>query len=264
MDINKLKKAVNKTGFLAELEAGRCFLENNWDIKQNFYYFDSTEKKERELDILASFTRPLPDKSYKVSVSLFCDIKKITDNRSWVIFSTEKNKHDQRYDYLKITSAYPKTVNRETVESISKNTLSQIQKYPRIGRTYSVMSEKGKHEEDQIFTAIKASTKALKYYYGIENQSNIISRNQDIRNNIVFKIMEPVIILKGLLYEIYLDKENKKCYKEVKSSIIAYNNICDNVISENYLIEIVVIDELANFLKEKKRWLQNIIDEIYD
>ena len=61
-----------------------------------------------------------------------------------------------------------------------------------------------------------------------------------------------------------MDKENKECYNEVKSSIIAYNNICDNVISENYLIEIVTIDELDNFLKEKKRWLQNLIDEIYD
>jgi len=260
MDINKLKKAVNKTGFLAELEAGRCFSENNWDVKQNFYYIDSAEKKERELDMLAtSLARPIDYKSYQVSLSLFCDVKKITDNKSWVIFSTEKNQHDQRYDYLKIVSKLTEPINSEIV----KNTLSQTKKYPRIGRTYSVISDKGKHGEDQIFTAIKASIKALKYYYGIENQINV-TVGQNIRKNIVLKIMEPVIILKGSLYEIYLNEQNKECYEESKSLIIAYNNICDNVIAENYLIEIVTIDELDNFLKEKKRWLQSLANDIFD
>ena len=260
MSIDKLKEAVNKTGFLAELEAGRCFLENNWDVKQNFYYFDSAEKKERELDILASLTRPFDNKSSKASISLFCDVKKITDNKSWVIFTTERNQHDQRYDYSKIVSKFTQIINSEIVKN---TTLSQAKKYPKIGRTYSVISDKGKHEEDQIFTAIKASTNALKYYYGIENQINV-TVGQNIRNNIVLKIMEPVIILKGLLYEIYLDKENKARYEEVKRSIIAYNNICDNVIGENYLIEIVTIDELDNFLKEKQGWLQYLINDIFE
>jgi hypothetical protein len=261
MDINKLKKVVNKTGFLAELEAGRCFLENKWDVKQNFYYFDNAEKKERELDVLASLTRPFDNKYSKASISLFCDVKKITDNKSWVIFTTERNQHDQRYDYLKIISKFTELTNKEIVKN---TTLSQAKKYPKIGRTYSVISDKSKYEEDQIFTAIKASTNALKYYYGIENQNKAIIGNQNIRNNIVLKIMEPVIILKGSLYEIYLDKDNKECYEEVKRSIIAYNNICDNVIGENYLIEIVTIDELDNFLKEKKSWLQYLINDIFD
>jgi hypothetical protein len=256
MNIDKLKEAVNKTGFLAELEAGRCFLENNWDVKQNFYYFDSAEKKERELDILASLTRLFDNKSSKASISFFCDVKKITNDKSWVIFTTERNQHDQRYDYLKIISKLSELINKE----ILKNILGQAKKYPRIGRTYSAISDKGKHEEDQIFTAIKSSTKALKYYYGIENQSNAIIGNQNIRNNIVLKIMEPLIILKGSLYEIYLDKDNN----EVKRSIITYNNICDNVIGENYLIEIVTIDELDNFLKEKQSWLQYLINDIFD
>ena len=259
MNVEKLKEAVNKTGFLAELEAGRRFLENNWDVKQNFYYFDSAEKKERELDILASFVQPFDSKTSKASVSLFCDVKKINDNKSWVIFSTEKNQHDQRYDHLRIVSKFQKLTNSEIV----KNIQSQTKKYTRIGRTYSVISDKGKHEKDQIFTAIKASTNALEYYYGIENQINVtVGRN--IRNNIVLKIMEPVIILKGLLYEIYLDKENKEHYEEVKRSIITYNNICDNVIVGNYLIEIVTIDELDNFLKEKKSWLQYLAYDIFD
>ena len=76
--------------------------------------------------------------------------------------------------------------------------------------------------------------------------------------------MEPLIILKGSLYEIYLNEQNKECYEELKSLIIAYNNICDNVIVENYLIEIVTIDELDNFLKEKKRWLQSLANDIFD
>ena len=180
MDVNKLKKAVKKTGFLAELEAGRCFFENNWDVKQNFYYVDSAEKKEKELDILAtSLARPIDYKSYKVSLSLFCDVKKITDNKAWVIFSTKKNQHDQKIDSLKIISKLKKSNNIE----IAKNILRQRQKYPRIGRTYSVISEGGKYEEDQIFAAIKASTNSLKYYYGIEFQSNNNIGNKNIRNN---------------------------------------------------------------------------------
>ena len=259
MDKIKLKKAVKKTGFLAELEAGRCFLENSWDVKQNSYYVDSVEKKERELDILAtSLVRPFDAKSYQISLSLFCDVKKITDNKSWVVFSTEKNQHDQRYDYLKAVSKLTASKNIEIV----KNNLIQTKKYPRIGRTYSVISEKGQYGEDQIFTAIKASTKALKYYYGIENQINA-TVGQNIRNNIIFKIMEPLIILKGSLYEIYLNEQKKECYEERKSLIIAYNNICDNVIAENYLMEIVTIDELDNFLKEKKRWLQSLANDIF-
>jgi len=261
MDVDKLKKAVKKTGFLAELEAGRCFLENKWDVRQNFYYIDKAEKKERELDILAtSLVRPIDYKSYQVSLSLFCDVKKITDNKAWVIFSTKQNQHDQKIDFLKTISKLLKSKNIE----IAKNVLRQRQEYPRIGRTYSVISENGQYGEDQIFTAIKASTKALKYYYWIESQSNNITGNKNIRNKIILKIMEPLIILKGSLYEIYLNEQNKECYEERKSLIIAYNNICDNVIAENYLIEIVTIDELENFLKEKKRWLQFLANDIFD
>ena len=261
MDVDKLKKAVKKTGFLAELEAGRCFLENKWDVRQNFYYIDKAEKKERELDILAtSLVRPIDYKSCQVSLSLFCDVKKITDNKAWVVFSTEKNQHDQGYDYLKIVSTLTVSQNKEIV----KKTLNQTNKYPRIGRTYSVISENGQYGEDQIFAAIKASTKALKYYYWIESQSNNITGNKNIRNKIILKIMEPLIILKGSLYEIYLNEQNKECYEERKSLIIAYNNICDNVVAENYLIEIVTIDELEKFLKEKKRWLQFLANDIFD
>jgi len=261
MNVNKLKEAVNKTGFLAELEAGRCFYENNWDVKQNFYYIDSAEKKERELDILAtSLARPIDYKSYQVSLSLFCDVKKINNNKAWVIFSTKKNQHDQKIDSLKIISKLQKSKNIE----IAKNILRQRQEYPRIGRTYSVISEGGKYEEDQIFVAIKASTNSLKYYYGIELQNDNTIGNKNIRNNIILKIMGPLIILKGSLYEIYLNEQNKECYEERKSLIIAYNNICDNVIAENYLMEIVTIDELDNFLKEKKRWLQSLANDIFD
>lgn len=255
MDLKSLQKAVNMTGFLAELEAGRCFVENNWDIKQNFYYFDSSEKKEREIDILATNTaRPFDNKSYEILLSFFCDVKKITDNKAWVIFSTNRNRYDERYDYFKITSKLEVHTNKE----IAKNILNYTQKYPRIGRTYSTISAEGKNEENQIFTAIKNSTKALKYYYNIEQRTGALINNQNIRNNIILKIMAPLIILKGSLYEIYLDDQNKECYEKTNSLIITYNYICENVISENYLIEIVTIDELNNFLKDKKQWLQSI------
>jgi len=75
--------------------------------------------------------------------------------------------------------------------------------------------------------------------------------------------MEPVIILKGSLYEIYLDEQNKENYKECKSIIIAYNNICDNVVGCNYLVEIVTLNELDNFIKEKEQYLQYIANDIF-
>ena len=260
---NLIKHIKEKTGYLEELKVANIFSKAGWGIRHSNYYLDKDEEKGREIDIFAYKSELIKDDNPKESISihinLVCEVKK--SKNPWIIFSTKKSPSD---NFFGLGIYYEKNMINIIEKKIEwkSDRNSSIGSFEKIGETYCEAfinsSSKRDSNSSQIFKALTSSTKATEYFLS-ERKSNIIL-NAISHKSIEF--FEPIIIFKGQMLEAYLNDQDELELNEINHIPIIFNRISPNYDRYGYLVDVVKVEELPNYLVEKEKWFNDIIKKI--
>lgn len=245
----KVIEEIRKTGYPTELRVGNLLSRLGWNVNYNRYYFDRDEQKGREIDISAFLLSS--SKGLSIGLHLIFQVK--SSKKPWVVFSSKREIFEgggwHRLNYG----------NEVAITDLSEDELekeSSLVKISRIGRSYCECF-KSENEKKEIFEALTSVVKASEHC--LEKNKEAAKRTEKHRRYLHF--VEPVIVLDGLLYEAYISTKD-----ELKVNEIAYIPVSFGFISGaygrfgilGYLVDLLTLKELPNFLLVKKNWLDSI------
>lgn len=248
-DLNKkLIEDIRKTGYPTELKVSKIFELNNWSVKENEYFIDEDENKGREIDLRAHSNQYIDDLYYICFWSMLSvEIKK--SSKPWVIFTSNKRRTDTGgYGLLNHMHNINKDILR--YEDIMKKHPSSKQE--SIGRTEYVAFTKN---DPQIFSAVLSSTKA-----SIANH-RAAREHKEAYNETSYDAVfySPVVVIEGKLYESYLNNCNEIEVKEVNHLVYSFNYASPSYQSRQYLVDIVTLDGLEDYLTLQRAWINHML-----
>jgi len=250
----KLIQEIEKTGYPTELKVGNILTEDKWEVQYSRYYIDRDKQEGREIDITA-FTSIGESNKCIVGLHLVCEVKKSL-NKPWIVFSTEKD-YIEGSTFLKIQYS-----NKNADKLLPIKMISSIDTVSRIGRSYC-QSFKSKDYNTDIFEALTSTMKASEYL--IEKNKHPSPLVDALRKEFLYiNFVDPIIVLDGLLYEAYLNQKNKLELEETTHIPVSLGYISPAYKRQDYLVDIVTLNELPNLLIKKRKWLEDIKCSIYE
>lgn len=250
----KLKKDILRTGFPFEMEVSKILERNNWSVKNSSYYIDKDENKGREIDIISTIHQNKyiqRDLYLEVCFSLVVEIKK-TEEKPWVFFTSEVNRVEENlpldYTYSNFSSkGY--TLNRILRENIRKANA-------RLGRNfYEGFTKNG--GRDDIYKALSGTSKAT--YHALEN----CLANNDKAGDRLFHFFESVVVIKGKLFEAFLNDKGEINLEETKYIQCQFNYMSPNYISNRHkVVHVITSDYLEKFIRERKESLNGFFCDL--
>src|SRR6056297_1443809 len=96
----KIKKNVNKTGFVFEYEVTNLLENYDWQVINSRYYMDIEYKKAREIDIIAYKSKQIDKIRYYTVLIISC--KKNEKSPFWVFYTKDINKNDPNINFYPI------------------------------------------------------------------------------------------------------------------------------------------------------------------
>jgi len=171
-----------------------------------------------------------------------------------VVFSTQK-------DYIEGIIFLKMKYSNKDVDKLLSETTTSIENISRIGRSYC-QGFKSNYYNANIFEALTSTIKA---------SEDLIKRNKSpyslsilmYKDSISINFIDPIIVLDGLLYEAYLNQKNELELKETSYIPVSFGYISPAYKRYDYLVDVVILDELPNLLIKKRKWLENIKCSIY-
>jgi hypothetical protein len=204
----KILNDIEKTGFTVELKTVSALIDNDWQVEHGSTYEDYDENKSREIDVIASKTMYIEDISFRISFYLIIEVKK--SSRPWIIFTTNRRFGTLGWSILhrsnnsritKPLSGEGSGTFRDSVfgmKAVTKNTPREY-KF-RVGKAFHEL-EKQPGEKSKIFEAIMSASKAA--YYHCEKYKEADEADFQPNKDTNLSIYLPVVVLDGLLYEVY-------------------------------------------------------------
>lgn len=253
MNENILKE-IQKTGYPFELQVSKNFSVNNWSLIYNSYYIDKDENKGREIDLIAYLNKKeiSEDFSFELNWDLIVEIKQSLD-KPWVFFTMEE-------------SSFYKKIGFPCLYRNSKFLTSFVQIYKifhdhgtklndSIGRSY-YEAFANENKRDNIFKGLSGVYKATNHL--------IESAFKYPANDKVFCYYEPIIILNGPLFEAYLKEDESIEVNQVEYTQVAFNYLSPNYDSNRFIIQIVTLDYLPQFIKQTEEKFITIYEKLRD
>lgn len=249
--INNIIKDINKTGYPTEMKVVNMFQKRKWNCSENQYFIDQDENKGREIDLKAH-----TNNYYEESGPICCwsmlsvEIKK--SEKPWVIFTTNRRDTD--------TGGYGLLNHRNNINSSNLSYKDIMRKYPgkstRIGRNEYVALAKDGHP--QIYNAILSAVKsAIEDHRLAEDHKEAYS---DSSFDIVF--YTPVVVLSGKLFQAYLNPDNVIEISPSNHIVYNLNYSSPSYNRKSYLVDIVTVEGLENYIRSHESWLQNLNHKI--
>jgi len=252
----KIKDDIVKTGFPSEILVGGTLSANNRELSYNSYYIDLDENKAREIDIIA--TKPLfgDNSSIYFEHSLICEIKK--SDQPWIIFTSEDEGFDQP-GWARIL--YSDMVDSRIISSDVFNDNSTIKHFSRFGRSYYI-AFKGNNVD--IYNALCSSVKAAEADRLRFQKMWVEDKDGSVK---CLSLYEPLVILNGKIFEAYMDSKQNLIVKEVKHIPISFGYLSNNYTRTQskyakYIVELITVDFLPNYLVNKDQWLEHLLSSI--
>jgi len=255
---------LEKTGYPVELRAGNAFARAGWSVHYNAYYTDWDERKGREIDLLVC--NGVSSKKHHVGVTLYLvsQVKKSED--PWVIFTTRSVGEIAGLEepgWGRLNIAFDE-IDHHVLPAEKIDAKSTIHKFQRFGHSYYVAFG-GSQSKPTIFEALTSSVKASEDLLRDFNES---IRQEEERVGLCQRkgrqlwLIEPMVILDGLLYETYLDKYNKLVTDRVNHIPVCFGYVSPQYrraeFSVEYVVEIVTMDTLHELIPKKMKWLDSI------
>lgn len=254
---SNLLRDIKDTGYPLELKIAKFFTKARWHVQHSSYYIDKDEGKGREIDLITSMHKNIlfdkdeddknkPKTCLEINLSLIIEIKESKD-KPWVFFTTEPNRTEMEFPLI----GHFKSVKYSKVKSIFRRNGTKLSK--NIGRNFYVEFS-GNGGRDDIFKALTGTRKALEHF---KESSNI---KDNTSGDLLFYYYEPVIVLKGKLFEGYLEKNIE--LREVNYLQVAFNYLSENYDPFfHYVTHIVTVNKLSDFIEEKEKQLEQIFKE---
>lgn len=258
----KLLKNVEETGYPAELKADNILWECGWRVEyHNGYYFDEDEQKGREVDIQAYDVVYSKKYGVGVALALVCEVKRTVKN-PWIILSTEKSGEEaEGYGRIHYTLG---EINSNLLSFSEIERRSTTNQFTRVGRSY-YEAFKSTNAKSVIFEALTTAVKASEYW--LKREKEVIKEDESTSMNNEgslrdVTLVDPVVILDGLLYEAYLDHNARLRLNEIKHIPVSFAYVSGGYSRSHYLVEIVTLDELPHLLLRKHKWITDIKNTI--
>ncbi|UKS64699.1 hypothetical protein [Rossellomorea marisflavi] len=253
---NKLMEDILKTGFPLEMEITQTLRENDWAVRNGSYYIDKDEDKGREIDIIATkhIVNEIEETGFsrEVVFSLIIEIKK-TEGKPWVFFTSEAEGSIEKILPIDVAIAGFKTQSYLLMRMFRENS-HQI--HTRIGRNFYV-GFSGNGGRDDIYKALSSVIKATRH--SLENSVAAGNKGGDE----LFYYYEPVVVIKGNLFEVYIDDEGKQVLEEADYIQTQFNYISSNYpIKSRKIVHVIKADYLPQFINEHKDSLHSFCNSL--
>ncbi|MCE8005147.1 hypothetical protein [Billgrantia ethanolica] len=99
MDIEKIEKGIEKTGFRLEFDISNILVKNGWNVINNKYYVDDQQEVVREIDIVAYKANLVHDIYVYTALILSC---KKSEQNAWALLSKESNHSDPNIEWVPV------------------------------------------------------------------------------------------------------------------------------------------------------------------
>lgn len=254
---NKILSDIKKNGYLTELNIGENLRKKGWTVQYNQAYLDPDLNKSREIDIIASYSKPSKRFSFSmVSVHLVIEAK--MSHRPWVVFCTDKEKYGEDLSYsFMIRDNYSYRLLEEEVKGYIR------QKTKFRGRNYyEAFKEHAEHSK--IYEAVLTSSKAASYLRDKE-ESNLKNRNTvDFKFNepITLKLILPVIVLDGKLVKASLKNDGDPDIEETGyiPIVTKYHDTKGN--EETFMPDLITFNFLDRYILSITKWVNSLTEKI--
>jgi hypothetical protein len=249
--IDFLKKQVEQTGYPLEIEIS-SLLDGRWEkIINTDTYFDTEEKKLRDVDISANRIPKHTKRTYPLSASFNLIVEcKRTEDFAWVFFSrpSEFEIEDVYGQYLdEIQIATRNTENGQIIETFFKKAPLHYRSLRTRSVCYDEFCIKGRKESYQkkrreIFEA----QNQLKKYIGY-------SIEQTIKTTFPFEIYPmdvyfPCIVFDGEMYEAFVKDGGLRLKKSQHLLLRTLYRSPYSLYERSMLIDVVVKDNFEGYL----------------
>ncbi len=253
----KLKKDILSTGFPFEMEVSQVLRSSGWRVKNSPYYIDKDENKGREIDIISTIHKVYEiykETSMEICFSLIMEIKK-SEDKPWVFFTSDVTGPVEQLLHKDYETSGFVTQSHVINRLLRKNTQKVNS---RIGRNfYQGFTKNG--GRDDIYKALSGTLKAT--YHALENCS---AKNNNSGDRYLH-FFEPVVVIKGKIFEVYIDKEGSMKLEEVKYIQTDFNYMSPNYMSQTgNVVHIITNEYLPEFIAERKASLESLMDDILE
>lgn len=254
-EIENIKEDIEKSGLPLEIDVNGVLKKRGWNVSNQRYYLDQTEKKARYIDIFATKLVEIKSpKLDKLNITLVIECKRSLD-KPWVFYTVPKGEMHQptlgQVFLIKFNSQPKLPYPEYKLFWHSHYFLRDISKIAI--RSYVAFTG-GKNG---INRAINQSLKALTYHRNEVNRLlPKISRSLD-RYSIIM-IYYPVVVLDGEMYECEKSNNDLKLSKAEYEQYQVHYGISESSREETYLVDIVKKDFLHKYLT----WLDDEISLI--
>jgi len=240
----KLRTWLTNEGYPFELRVGRVLREAGWDVFHGQHYLDAESGKLREVDVTASFGPYVGDTKGMgmVSIHLICECK-VSVGKPWVIFTSQHGDDDLRLaphltvgDASSNAVAYAVFTNRGKFDTLVMGS--------RIGHGITkAFVESRAADPTGPFAAVMGAMSATAALTN-EHYSALLKGSGTTK---WLSIYLPIVVVKGQLFEYYLDEANNEVLAECsRAHILTYPSGADpapvlvQVITAEHLIEFAV------------------------
>lgn len=202
-EIRKIEEDIKQSGFPLEIEVSSILKKDKWTVRNQAYYLDEDERKQRAVDIIAykAFFEEFFDHD-RLHISLVIECKK--SSKPWVFFTTPKEQRIFEIPFGLVTHwAYPELKYSiyfsKWIQTKTHYTLSGVNEQAIIA--YEPFK---KGEGREIFEATHQVIKALNFELEENKKASL-----QVPIKPIF-ILYPVIVYDGHLFEYSLQNEDMK------------------------------------------------------
>jgi hypothetical protein len=244
---NKVADWLQKNGYPLEMHVAKTFSRAGFNVEQSDYFYDEESSDYRELDIIAKIEKETDVVCYSVNFLIEC---KYCIEHPWVVF---KNKKDEVVSYTLMTMS-GNTLGHKMAFNYSWH--KEIRKLPVLCNHKSigyaaVEALRNSEKKDNCYSAFMAISKAINSYSKKPKYTHAAGKQ-------LSTIFVPIIVIKGLLFEAYLNEQDEIETRNATSSTVSWDNpICGN---QSAIIHIVTQDFLEKFCKSAKSSATKLLD----
>lgn len=257
---NEIIKSLKKGGWPTELSATKIFHKKKWLIINNYIYFDSDKRINREIDIYAmKSSHHSLSHIIDLQVNLIVEVKK--SEKPWVFFMTKNDFSTLDVSFFSVCSY--KNINLLMVNNLSKS-------FPRKKVGYVSTSHTEAFRDSDISNIYKATDSVLKatYYFHSRNKltraqplkegerDETLFQPIDLKSPSRLHIYIPIILFQGLLLEAHLDKNSELDIQESQRIPCESYYIDDTKNEHSYIYEIIKLEYLDEYLLSVEKWMK--------
>ena len=256
-DLEKIKKALAKTGHVFEHQIGALFEDRGWMIIPNKFYVDRDDNKGREIDLVAYRISEVANNTAYITVVVI--EAKQSNKTKWVFFTKGGYQGDINmntaplYYHNEIEEVGRYLSQQALLDGMMEREQIDLFNFPRKAYTFSEVTDdrKGSQSGGSFFRAVATNTIYNSIFGVIKAQMSELDfyRNRKIaKNEKRFYMILPLVVFNGELVEAQISPDGEIDLQETQE--IQYVNRYRSLAYDNfYTANIIRRDILPRYIE---------------